>query len=820
MDLGVFALILFLTLILNPSAAQELNSDGFFVSKFLQNFGIQIPNATHCSWRGVFCDLTGANIVRLEFSNLGLSGPIPDNTIGKMVKLQHLDLSSNQITALPSDFWSLNSLTHLDLSLNRLSGELSNNIANFAQLRTLDLSSNNFSGSIPESIGVLTSLTALNLSYNVFDSWIPQAIVHCSSLASMDLSANKLNGSLPERFGVAFPALKLLNMADNEISSRDSPDLFRMNSIQYFNVSGNLFGGPIGVFAGAVEVVDLSRNQFEGNVGQLAYNLSNLVYLDISENMVNGEFGVDFSQISNLRHLNIAGNIFSKQQFVRVDTLSSLEYLNVSGSSLVGSIPGKIAGLSSLTVLDVSSNELTGPIPSALLERLPGMRSFNFSGNRLSVCPSGFPVDILETSFRGLVSICPIAADPQRLKRTGSNRTGGLKLGLALSISLIVVLVLLLFLAFGRRRRKNRMWAVRHAFYEEECSFDSGSWATTDAKQTAPVPVNDKQELSISAPVIIFEKPLTNFTYADLMSATRNFDRSMLLAEGWFGPVYSALFPGQGFRVAIKVLVRESPMTDREAIKELDYLGRIKHPNLVTLTGYCLAGDKKLVIYEYMDNGNLRNLLYSSVNGGQSTGNENDPVSVKGLLPSWRFRFNILLGSARALAFLHHGCSPPIVHRDVKASSVYLDNNLEPRLSHFGLGKIFGDVVENENVDRGTTGYSAPELLGPESGAPSTKSDVYAYGVILFELLTGKKPVGDYYSETDDSELVSWVRRLVRTNDGICSIDPKIRGNAPERKMAEALKIGYLCTAEVPSKRPSMQQVVGLLKDLEPVTEE
>ncbi|CAN1811931.1 Probable LRR receptor-like serine/threonine-protein kinase At2g24230 [Linum perenne] len=233
-----------------------------------------------------------------------------------------------------------------------------------------------------------------------------------------------------------------------------------------------------------------------------------------------------------------------------------------------------------------------------------------------------------------------------------------------------------------------------------------------------------------------------------------------------------------------------------------------------------------------MENGNLQNLLHDLPLGVQTRTDDwsNDTwekddddnnggiqnVGSEGLLTTWAFRHKTALGTARALAFLHHGCSPPIIHRDVKASSVYLDYNLEPRLSDFGLAKLFGNGLDEE-IARGSPGYCPPEFADPDyDNTPTPKSDVYCYGVILFELISGKKPIDDDYPEEKDGVLVSWVRGLVRKNQSSRAIDPKIRGTGSDRDMEEALKIGYLCTADLPSKRPSMQQVVGLLKDIEP----
>ncbi|KAL8502470.1 hypothetical protein ACS0TY_021564 [Phlomoides rotata] len=799
-----------------------------------------------CSWKGVSCDANGENVIKLEASGFGLSGAIPDSTIGKLVKLELLDLSNNKITALPNDFWSLGSLKNLNLSLNQISGTLPSNIGNFGALLSLDLSFNNLSGSIPEAISSLLALQSLNLSGNMLESRIPFGILRCGSLFSIDLSSNKLNDSLPNGFAAAFPAMKFLNLAGNRISGRDS-DLSGMKMIRYVNISGNLFkGSVVGVFEGPVEVIDLSRNQFQGHIAQVnfssPFNWSNLMYLDISENHLSGVFSTGFSHAPNLKHLNLAHNRFSMQQFLQVNVLSSLEYLNLSGTNLIGEIPSNISYLSNLRtldlsqnrlssrippivstnlrVLDLSHNELTGGIPLMLLQELLEMERFNFSYNNLSFCTSQFATEILRTAFIGSVNSCPIAANPAFFKRN-TPKHRGLKLEVALSLSIVFLLVGLLFLAFGCRR-KTSMWAAKQSSRKEEQQTISGpfSFHTDSTTWVADV----KQATSV--PVVIFQKPLLNFTFADLLSATNHFDQGTLLAEGRFGPVYGGLLPG-GIRVAIKVMVHGSTMTDQEASREFEYLGRIKHPNLVPLTGYCLAGEQRIAIYDYMENGNLGNLLHDLPLGVQITEDweEERPgiqnVGSEELLTTWIFRYKIMLGTARALAFLHHGCSPPIIHRDVKASSVYLDSNLEPRLSDFGLAKIFGNGAEDESA-RGSPGYVPPEFLRPETSSPTAltpKSDVYGFGVILFVLITGKKPADDDYSDERDVDLVSWVRGLLRRNEGSRAIDPKIRGMGSDARIVGALKIGYLCTAETPSKRPTMHQVVGLLKDLEPVAQ-
>ncbi|KAL5842058.1 hypothetical protein ACOSQ3_012661 [Xanthoceras sorbifolium] len=850
------SIILVLALFFKPLACQQPNTDGYFVSEFFKKMTSPSSSSSQasnfstpvCSWQGVFCDAQKEHVIGLSASGLGLSGSVPDTTIGKLTKLQSLDLSNNKITTLPSDLWSLGSLKTLNLSSNQISGPLPSNIGNFGMLEAFDLSNNNFSGEIPAAISSLVSLRVLKLERNMFQWSIPTEIVDCQSLVSVDLSMNSLNGSLPDGFfGAAFPKLRSLNLAGNEIHGRD-PDLSEMKSITSLNISGNLFQGSVmGVFQEQMEVIDLSRNQFQGHISQVqfntSFNWSHLVYLDLSENQLSGEIFNNLNRAHNLKHLNLAYNRFNRQEFPRIETFLALEYLNLSRTSLAGLISNDISQLSSLHTLDLSMNHLTGQIPLlsiksleivdvshnnlsgeipvSVLDKLPWMERFNFSFNNLTLCASELSPEILQTAFFGSTNNCPIAANPGLFKRREAKHKG-LKLALALTLSMICLLAGLLFLAFGCRR-KPKMWAVKQTSYKEEQNISGPFSFQTDSTTW----VADVKHAN-SVPVVIFEKPLLNVTFADLLSATSNFDKGTLLAEGKFGPVYRGFLPG-GIHVAVKVLVHGSTLTDQEAARELEYLGRIKHPNLVPLTGYCLAGDQRIAIYDYMENGNLQNFLYDLPLGVQTTedwstdtweeedNNGIQNVGSEGLLTTWRFRHKIALGTARALAFLHHGCSPPIIHRDIKASSVYLDFNLEPRVSDFGLAKVFGSGLDDE-IARGSPGYVPPEFSQPECDSPTPKSDVYCFGVVLFELVTGKKPIEDDYPEEKEANLVSWVRGLLRKNQGSRAIDPKIHDTGPENQMEEALKIGYLCTADLPSKRPSMQQIVGLLKDIEPTS--
>ncbi|CAN6458919.1 unnamed protein product [Victoria cruziana] len=851
--------------LVSVAGMEDPNTDGYFVASFFQKMGFtssSLPDenfrddASTCSWKGVVSCGTGGRVTRLVASGFGLSGPIPDTTVGKLSGLEDLNLSNNTVSGFASDFWGLGvSLRSLNLSRNVISGFLPNDVGNLGFLRVMDLSYNNLSGEIPATFSSLSTLEVLNLKGNAFEGRIPGGIVNCASLVSLDLSLNQLSGTLPSTFASSLTELRRLNLAENGIMGRGS-DLFPgLKSVVYLNVSGNQFQGSVSdaLFLPSLQVLDGSRNWFQGHMSPAEARWSpNLTSVDLSENQLSGHIFVGGSK--SLKHLNLASNRFARGSFPPgLLELAGLQFLNLSATGLIGKLPaGKaISRLRSLTVLDLSHNFITGRIPDGLehlgglnqldfscnnlsgeiplplQEKLPEMVRFNFSYNfKLTICSSIFLPRSFPSSFLGLHrGSCPIAVNPSAPKTgtaEGLPKHRRLKLAVAVVLSAVCLFVGLVCLALACRRRP-RLWAVKQLSFKEEQQNGSGpfSFQTDSTTWVADVKV------ATAVPVIMFEKPLLNYTFADLLVATSNFDRGTLLAEGRYGPVYRGVLPG-GMHVAVKVLANSASVGDEEVAQELERIGRIKHPNLVPLTGYCLAGEQRIAIYEFMDQGSLHRWLHDLPMGIQVTEDwsndtwEEDDGGFRnnwheGVTTTWQFRHRVALGTARALAYLHHGCIPHIIHRDVKASSIYLDSSLEPRLSDFGLAKITMINLRSEASSASWSGYLPPELVQSETyDAVSPKCDVYGFGVVLFELITGKRPIGDDYSDRRDTNLVSWVRDLVRKNDASMAIDPKIAETGLKAQMVEGLRIGYLCTADLPSKRPSMQQVVGLLKDIEP----
>ncbi|CAK9237255.1 unnamed protein product, partial [Sphagnum troendelagicum] len=289
----------------------------------------------------------------------------------------------------------------------------------------------------------------------------------------------------------------------------------------------------------------------------------------------------------------------------------------------------------------------------------------------------------------------------------------------------------------------------------------------------------------------------TIFGYAELKVATRDFHPTMKLGEGSFGVVYKGIF-ANGVEVAIKQLFVKTQKNIDEFLNEVVIISGVKHRNLVKLKGCCLRDNKRLLVYEYLENGDLANLLF----GGQN----NREVLF------WPTRFNICLGIARGLHYLHDICQPRIIHRDIKASNILLDKKLQPKIADFGLAFLFPDDKSHISTMHvaGTRGYLAPEYA--TRGLLTTKVDVYSFGVLLLEIISGRKNI-DHNLPLEDIYLVEKAWRLHREGNLIDIVDQNLHLLNDETIQAQRLlNITLLCLLNDGEKRPSMARVVAMLQ--------
>ncbi|XP_042042276.1 probable serine/threonine-protein kinase PBL17 isoform X1 [Salvia splendens] len=293
------------------------------------------------------------------------------------------------------------------------------------------------------------------------------------------------------------------------------------------------------------------------------------------------------------------------------------------------------------------------------------------------------------------------------------------------------------------------------------------------------------------------------FTYEEMKLATKHFRPDQVLGEGGFGIVYKGvvdenLRPGYKMtQVAIKELDPEGLQGDREWLAEVNYLGQLRHPNLVKLIGYCCEGDHRLLVYEYMASGSLEKHLF---------------LRVRATL-TWQQRLKIALDAAKGLAFLH-GVEKPIIYRDFKTSNILLDLDFNAKLSDFGLARVgpTGDQTHVSTRVMGTYGYAAPEYV--MTGHLTARSDVYGFGVVLLEMLIGRRAM-DKSRPSREHNLVEWARPLLNHSKKLARIlDPRIEGQYSGRILMKVANLAYQCLSQNPKGRPVMSQVIEILEPL------
>ncbi|XP_042520932.1 L-type lectin-domain containing receptor kinase IV.2-like isoform X1 [Macadamia integrifolia] len=286
------------------------------------------------------------------------------------------------------------------------------------------------------------------------------------------------------------------------------------------------------------------------------------------------------------------------------------------------------------------------------------------------------------------------------------------------------------------------------------------------------------------------------FKYKDLYIATKGFKKMELLGTGGFGMVYRGVLPKSKTEVAVKRVSHNSKQGEREFIAELIRIGKLRHRSIVTLLGYCRRKEELLLVYDFMSNGSLDKLLF-------------DQTTTKTML-SWCQRFRIIKSVAAALLYLHEEWEQVVVHRDVKASNVLLDKELNGRLGDFGLARLHDHGTDPQTTHVvGTIGYLAPELCRTGKANPSV--DVFAFGAFLFEVACGRRPIEHEASE-ECMVLVDWVISCWSRGKILDTVDPKLGKNYEVEEMELVLKLGLLCSHSIPTERPNMRQVIRYLE--------
>jgi Leucine-rich repeat (LRR) protein/preprotein translocase subunit SecG len=764
---------------------------------------LQVLDLSSNTFRGKvpagFCSLPiHSPLEKILLANNLLSGTVPSE-LGNCKNLRAIDLSFNSLSGpIPMVIWTLPNLSDLVMWASNLTGEIPESICiDGGNLETLILNNNLISGTIPLSIGKCTNMIWVSLASNRLTGNIPPGIGNLLNLAILQLGNNSLTGQIPPELGKC-QSLIWLDLNSNNLSGAIPSELANQAGLVIpGRVSGKQFafvrneggtacrgaGGLVefeGIRAESLESFPMvhscpSTRIYSGStVYTFSYNGS-MIYLDLAYNSLSGTIpeslgSMNYLQVLNLGHNRLTGNIPDS-----FGGLKAIGVLDLSHNSLQGFVPGSLGTLSFLSDLDVSNNNLTGSIPSGgQLTTFPASRYENNSG----LC--GVPLPRCGSGSQS-------AGFSSRGKK--QSMTAGMVIGIAFFLLSIIGLTFALF----RVRKYQQKEEQREKYIESLPTSGSSSWKLSSAPE--PLSIN----------VATFEKPLRKLTFAHLLEATNGFSAESLIGSGGFGEVYKAQLK-DGCVVAIKKLIHVTGQGDREFMAEMETIGKIKHRNLVPLLGYCKIGEERLLVYEYMKWGSLEAVLHDRAKGGGSK-------------LDWAARKKIAVGAARGLAFLHHSCLPHIIHRDMKSSNVLLDENFEARVSDFGMARLVNALDTHLSVSTlaGTPGYVPPEYY--QSFRCTTKGDVYSYGVILLELISGKKPI-DPSQFGDDNNLVGWAKQLLREKRSNEILDPELMTQqSGEAELFQYLRIAFECLDDKPFRRPTMIQVMAMFKELQVDTE-
>ncbi|ERN15227.1 hypothetical protein AMTR_s00056p00190910 [Amborella trichopoda] len=444
--------------------------------------------------------------------------------------------------------------------------------------------------------------------------------------------------------------------------------------------------------------------------------------------------------------------------------------LDLSASRLEGEIPASIADLSVLESLNFSNNKLTGTIPESLAD-LTELKSLDLSQNNLS---GQVPMALIEKNTSGALvlrihenSNLSITNSYQPPRQTKSKKTVAiLVISVASAVSLLFALVVGLIVKKIKVSLQYLIPPFRSKREEKLCNKERDDTPKPDATRA--------------------------FTHAEIVKITNDFEK--VIGKGGYGPVFYGCLEN-GHEVAVKLLSQESQQGYKEFLAEVKLLIRIHHKYLVSFIGFCDEGPEKILVYEYMSKGNLKEIL--------SDKNRNS-VSL-----NWEQRLRIALSVAQGLEYLHCGCKPPIIHRDVKTVNILLNENLEAKVADFGLSRL-GPTEDDTHIwtiAAGTPGYVDPEYN--ITNKLTEKSDVYSFGIVLLELISGQPAI---ILDEERLHIVHWVTPKIKTGDIVSVVDPRLQGEYDINSMWKAVEIALACTPETAVRRPTISDVIGELR--------
>ncbi|XP_039070702.1 probable LRR receptor-like serine/threonine-protein kinase At5g45780 [Hibiscus syriacus] len=495
-----------------------------------------------------------------------------------------------------------------------------------------------------------------------------------------------------------------------------------------------------------------------------------VISLEMASKGLSGMFSPSIGNLSHLRTMLLQNNKLSGPIPDEIGKLPELQTLDLSGNQFVGVIPRSLGSLTHLTYLRLSNNNLTGPIPGTIAN-LTGLSFLDVSFNNLSgptpkILAKGYSIsgnDFLCTfSYEQICTgvLKPLNGSVSSSRASGYHRWG-LSVAIAISSMFVVSLVLLVGWVHWHRSR-----ILVTSYVQHDYDFEIGH--------------------------------VKRFSFRELQLATGNFNPKNILGQGGYGVVYKGCLPNKSF-IAVKRLRDPNFTGEVQFQTEVEMIGLALHRNLLRLYGFCMTPDERLLVYPYMLNGSVADRLRDACREKPSL--------------DWNRRMHVALGAARGLLYLHEQCNPKIIHRDVKAANILLDESFEAVVGDFGLAKLL-DKRESHvtTAVRGTVGHIAPEYLS--TGQSSEKTDVFGFGILLLELVTGQKTLDAGNGQIQKGMILDWVRTLHEEKRLEVLVDRDLRGCFDPMELEKTTELALHCTQSQPHLRPKMSEVLKVLEGL------
>lgn len=519
-------------------------------------------------------------------------------------------------------------------------------------------------------------------------------------------------------------------------------------------------------------------------------NLSELKVLSLRWNLLSGSVPSDLAKCTQLRNVYLQNNRFTGSVPSFFSSLPNLIRLNLAFNGFTGSIPSSLSNLTRLGTLYLQNNSLTGSIPPL---KLPSLQQFNVSNNKLNgSVPSAlqkFPANsfvgnsLCGSPLASCSGVSPALAPSSGHK--GKKKLGaGAIVGIVLGCSAFLVLLLLILFLCKRKRRTVKPRAVE---FTPGIKVPEDAPEDTNPKEDFPAPPVQEVDKGNSKRLVFFEGSPRTFDLEDLLRASAE-----VLGKGSVGTAYKAVLEF-GLVVAVKRL-KDVIIGQKEFVQQIEQVGKMHHQNLVPLRAYYFSKDEKLLVYDYMTMGSLSSLLHGNRGAGRT------PLD-------WETRSRIALGAARGIEYIHSR-GREISHGNIKSSNILLTREYNAGVSDVGLAQLVSATPSANRI----VGYRAPEVT--DARKISQKADVYSFGVLLLEILTGKAP--SHGSANDDGvDLPRWVQSIVREEWTAEVFDIELlRHHNFEEDMVQLLQVAIDCVAQYPDQRPSMKEVVKRIEDL------